>query len=118
MSSVDSPEVERFFETLAFLGFHNLDVERLSRRAAAANAVTSRIGVKGGSAQLLPGGLSRVRDRLVEARAEAQATRDFGTVDALKRALVDAGVEVRMSKDGVELVPGPDFDPARLEEIE
>jgi len=118
MSSVDSPEVERFFETLAFLGFLDLDVERHSRRAAVANAVTSRIGVKGGSVQLLPGDLARLRDRLVEARAEAQATRDFGTVDALKRALVDAGVEVRMSKDGVELVPGPDFDPAKLEAIE
>ncbi len=28
------------------------------------------------------------------------------------------GVEVRMSKDGDELVPGPDFDPAKLEALE
>ena len=36
-------------------------------------------------------------------------------VDAMKAALVAAGVEVRMSKAGVELLPGPGFDAARLE---
>lgn len=35
-------------------------------------------------------------------------------MDALKRALSEAGVEVRMTKDGTELVPGTGFDPARL----
>ena len=39
------------------------------------------------------------------------ATKDFSAVDALKSALIAAGVEVRMSKAGVELFPGPDFDP-------
>jgi cysteinyl-tRNA synthetase len=42
-------------------------------------------------------------------------TKNFAPVDALKSALLAAGVEVRMSKTGVELVPGPDFDPAKLE---
>ena len=42
-------------------------------------------------------------------------TKDFAGVDALKSALLAAGVEVRMSKAGVELVPGSGFDPAKLE---
>jgi cysteinyl-tRNA synthetase len=53
--------------------------------------------------------------RLAEVRTNAMATRDFSQVDALKSALTAAGVEVRMSKDGVELIPGPGFDPSKLE---
>lgn len=45
-------------------------------------------------------------------------TKDFSEVDRLKAALLDAGVEVRMSKDGVELIPGAGFDPAKLEGLE
>ncbi|ABD54875.1 cysteine--tRNA ligase [Jannaschia sp. CCS1] len=55
--------------------------------------------------------------RFSSARAEAMVTKDFTDVDALKSALTAAGVEVRMSKDGVELVPGPTFDPAKLEDL-
>ena len=59
--------------------------------------------------------LSRFATRLAELRQQATSTKDFSAVDALKSALVAAGVEVRMSKAGVELVPGSGFDPARLE---
>jgi cysteinyl-tRNA synthetase len=48
-------------------------------------------------------------------RETAMATKDFTAVDALKSALIAAGVEVRMSKSGVELSPGPGFDPTKLE---
>jgi cysteinyl-tRNA synthetase len=41
--------------------------------------------------------------------------KDFTSVDAMKAALVAAGVEVRMSKAGVELLPGSGFDAANLE---
>ncbi|MEI4233078.1 cysteine--tRNA ligase [Roseovarius sp. D22-M7] len=58
-----------------------------------------------------------VRSQLVEARETAMRTKDFSEVDRLKSALVDAGVEVRMSKEGVELVPGAGFDPAKLEAL-
>jgi cysteinyl-tRNA synthetase len=61
--------------------------------------------------------LSAYADRLISLRGAAVAAKDFSAVDALKSALIAAGVEVRMSKAGVELVPGPDFDPARLEAI-
>jgi len=50
-------------------------------------------------------------------RAEATASRDFTALDAMKAALRAAGVEVRMSGQGVELVPGPGFDPAALEAL-
>ncbi|MFE3838175.1 cysteine--tRNA ligase [Pseudogemmobacter sonorensis] len=50
-------------------------------------------------------------------RAQAKAARDFSALDAYKAALAAAGVEVRMSKSGVELVPGTGFDPAGLEAL-
>ena len=50
-------------------------------------------------------------------RSLAMKTKDFSEVDRLKFALISAGVEVRMSKNGVDLVPGPNFDPAKLEGI-
>ena len=62
--------------------------------------------------------LSAHAHRLAAAREAAMQTKDFAQVDRLKSALLAAGVEVRMSKAGVELVPGPDFDPAKLEGLE
>ena len=61
--------------------------------------------------------LDRLEERLVRLRDQAMQTKDFSHVDTLKAALVDAGVEVRMSKAGVELVPGPGFDAATLERL-
>jgi cysteinyl-tRNA synthetase len=55
--------------------------------------------------------------KFVAIRTAAMTSKDFSAVDALKSALIAAGVEVRMSKLGVELVPGPDFDPAKLEAL-
>ena len=59
--------------------------------------------------------LGAFAERLAALRATAMETKDFSGVDALKSALVEAGVEVRMSKASVDLVPGPSFDPAKLE---
>ncbi len=59
--------------------------------------------------------LSPLAARLSGLREAAKATKDFAPVDALKSALIAAGVQVRMSKEGVELLPGPGFDPAKLE---
>lgn len=50
-------------------------------------------------------------------RAEAMATKDFSKLDAMKQMLVAAGVEVKMRKDGVDLVAGPAFDPDKLEDL-
>ncbi|WP_028957664.1 cysteine--tRNA ligase [Sulfitobacter sp. 20_GPM-1509m] len=50
-------------------------------------------------------------------RAEAMASKDFSKLDAMKQMLVAAGVEVKMRKDGVDLVAGPAFDPDKLEDL-
>ncbi|WP_102223370.1 cysteine--tRNA ligase [Acidimangrovimonas sediminis] len=59
--------------------------------------------------------LSGWAETLAEARAAAMESKDFSRVDHLKAGLLAAGVEVRMSKAGVELLPGPEFDAAKLE---
>ncbi|MFT3689735.1 cysteine--tRNA ligase [Paenirhodobacter sp.] len=58
--------------------------------------------------------LSAHAAHLAALRAAAMAAKEFGPVDAYKAALLAAGVEVRMSKAGVELLPGAGFDAARL----
>ncbi|MEX0310776.1 MAG: cysteine--tRNA ligase [Tateyamaria sp.] len=54
---------------------------------------------------------------LKASRRSAMETKDFAEVDRLKSGLLAAGVEVRMTKDSVDLLPGPDFDPAKLEDL-
>jgi cysteinyl-tRNA synthetase len=51
------------------------------------------------------------------ARDDAMVSKDFGEVDRLKAAFLAAGVEVRMSKAGVELLAGPGFDAGKLEMV-
>jgi len=57
------------------------------------------------------------RERLILARQNAIETKDFSEVDRLKVMLVDAGVEVRMNKDGIELATNWLFDPAKLKAL-
>lgn len=59
--------------------------------------------------------LSAYETLLAEARAKAMETKDFSEVDRIKSALTEAGVEVRMSKAGVELLAAAGFDAAKLE---
>lgn len=59
--------------------------------------------------------LSPLAQKLAVLREAAQASKDFSQVDAMKTSLLSAGVEVRMSKAGIELVPGTGFDPAKLQ---
>ncbi|MGD9917851.1 MAG: cysteine--tRNA ligase [Paenirhodobacter sp.] len=61
--------------------------------------------------------LSEFSEKLADLRTAAMASKDFSAVDALKSALTAAGVEVRMSKAGVELLPGPGFDAAKLPDL-
>ena len=61
--------------------------------------------------------LSEISERFEKIRTEAMKTKDYSDLDALKSALIEAGVEVRMSKEGVELVAGPNFDRAKLEAL-
>ena len=52
-----------------------------------------------------------------ELRAAAMASKDFSKVDRAKSDFLGAGLEVRMSKEGVTLIPGPGFDAAKLEAV-
>ena len=61
--------------------------------------------------------LRKLREAFELLREDAKAKRDFSEVDDLKRRLIDAGVEVRISQEGVDLLLGPDFDPAKLEAL-
>ncbi len=61
--------------------------------------------------------LSDFASKLTALRETAMQTKDFSAVDALKSSLLAAGAEVRMTKAGVEVIPGPNFDPAKLEPL-
>jgi len=61
--------------------------------------------------------LSVQADLLFAAWQEARENKDFSRVDALKAQLLEAGVQVRLSKAGAELDAGPNFDPAKLEAL-
>lgn len=61
--------------------------------------------------------LSKLEQQLYSIRETAMQTKDFSEVDRLKSALIDAGVEVRMSKAGVELIADSNFDPSKLEAL-
>ena len=61
--------------------------------------------------------LTDVEAFLSDARATAMETKDFTEVDRIKAALVAAGIEVQMSKDGVKLTAPPGFDRAQLEGV-
>ncbi|UWR16902.1 cysteine--tRNA ligase [Sulfitobacter sp. M368] len=61
--------------------------------------------------------VSHFVDLLGALKAEAMETKDFSKLDALKKALVDAGLEVRMSKSEIALLPGPDFDKEKVEAL-
>lgn len=98
-ASARSHDGSQLARDLVFLGIHDWT----SLEAALADRSSSKAG------------LGVWATRLSDARERAMISKDFGEVDALKSALVAAGVEVRMSKAGVELVPGPGFDPAKLE---
>jgi len=61
--------------------------------------------------------LSAYADLLFAARQSAMETKDFAEVDRLKSIFQDAGLEVRMSKTGVELIPVGGFDMAKLDGV-
>src|SRR6056300_1713329 len=61
--------------------------------------------------------LSAYEAHLFAVRQTAMDTKDFSEVDRLKSAYQGAGLEVRMSKTGVELVPSAGFDIAALDGI-
>ena len=84
-------------EAAQFLGLLSADTEDWTKRA----------GIK----------FDALTEKLSLARTAAIESKDFSEVDRIKAVLTNAGVEVRMGKDGVVLVAGPDVDVAKLEEL-
>jgi cysteinyl-tRNA synthetase len=62
------------------------------------------------------GGADRVR-MIAERITAARTNRDFAAADRLRDALIAAGVEVRITRDGVQTALTLDFDPAALEHV-
>jgi cysteinyl-tRNA synthetase len=60
-------------------------------------------------------GLAGIGLQLDEMRKKALQTKDFSKVDLLKKQLTDAGAKVQISREGVSIEPGPNFDPSKLE---
>ncbi len=62
--------------------------------------------------------LEHAKTLFTAARSTAKERKDFSDVDRLKAILTAAGVEVRVSKQGVELIPREGFDPSKLEDLQ
>ncbi len=103
---VDQDEVDRFAASARLLGLLEDDE-------------TMGSWFFGGAVETLaaPALLGEWSWKLMAARIEAMESKNFTQVDLWKAALTSAGLEVRISKTGVELVPGPDFDPTKLEAL-
>jgi len=61
--------------------------------------------------------LEEIEEKISELREEAASSKDFSKVDALKSNLLDAGLEVRISKSGSNVIRTPSFSPAKLEAL-
>jgi cysteinyl-tRNA synthetase len=85
--------------------------------AATLNAAARLLGLLQDDmgAWAVAGDLSAYEAMLSHARQTAMDTKDFSQVDHLKARFQDAGLEVRMSKTGVELIPSTGFDMAKLD---
>ncbi|MQY41535.1 cysteine--tRNA ligase [Epibacterium sp. SM1969] len=106
LSSKDERSGTLLVGSMSLLGLLNpdTDIEFLSRP-------------EGASFLTWTGDLSLFARKIDDARKAAMESKDFSEVDRLKAAYIAAGLEVRMSKSGVELVPGPAFDAAKLEGV-
>ena len=56
-------------------------------------------------------------DRLLQARKDARAAKDFARSDAIRDAFAAAGVTVKDTPEGAEWELSPNFDASKLEEI-
>jgi len=115
-SDLNTPlAIKRLEELARFAESGNEAQKRLFKECA--NFLGLLTDDTGGWATISEGILEELAYKLGDLRDSAKVSKDFSEVDSLKAALVDAGVEVRMHKTGVELVPGTGFDPAKLEAL-
>jgi len=84
---------------------------------ASANLLGLLADDMGGWAKAVDFDLSAFESLVFSARTTAMETKDFSEVDRLKSTLIAAGVDVQMSKEGVTLIAGPNFDASKLEAL-
>ncbi|MBI6629913.1 cysteine--tRNA ligase [Pontibaca salina] len=72
------------------------------------------------TAKAVRSAISEVLDlpELLSRLEEARAKKDYAQADRLRDGLVNAGVEVNITKEGVEAVRLPHFDPAKLDALQ
>ncbi|KPP88693.1 MAG: cysteine--tRNA ligase [Rhodobacteraceae bacterium HLUCCO07] len=98
----DSEPIRRLFASIRFLGFKDLDPNRLKRSSSIYGAIDE---------VLLGGQIAELK--------KARAEKDWSTADAIRARLVDAGVKVKISGDNrVSYELSADFDPAKLKALE
>ena len=61
--------------------------------------------------------LRTMAEKLDKLREAAMQSKDFSAVDRMKADLTEAGLEVRMTKGGVELLPTSGFVPSKLKAL-
>jgi cysteinyl-tRNA synthetase len=105
--------VRSFFASLRLLGFSGEDPSALAHSAGI------RASLEKAWSTVIEGGADTdAIEALLDRRDAAKQERDFGTADAIRDALNDAGIIVTDTADGVKWQVGPSFDPAKLEAIE
>ncbi|MCF8487249.1 MAG: cysteine--tRNA ligase [Rhodobacteraceae bacterium] len=107
LNSSISSNPQSLLDHARFLGLMN-DTARAARKADTLSIASG----SGPSAQF-----ASLANRLDRLRKDALITMNFCEVDALKKSLQEAGIEVRMSKLGVELIAGPNLDRSKLEAL-
>ncbi len=115
-NDLNTPLALRRLETLGNMAEHGDDSHRRWFREAA-NFLGLLTDEQSGWVTSADGILQELARKLGDLREVARETKDYTEVDAMKSALVAAGVEVRMSKDGIALEARPGFDPAKLEAL-
>ncbi|SDW36274.1 cysteine--tRNA ligase [Litoreibacter albidus] len=97
------------------------DAPNLLASAHALGFLTNEMGAWAETGPADGADVSRLHDIarwFAAARKKAMETKDFSTIDDYKAQLSAAGIDVKMSKDGVDLEPNAKFDSGLLWKIE
>ncbi|MDO5757137.1 MAG: cysteine--tRNA ligase [Rhodobacterales bacterium] len=100
-SDKDSDAVLRFFATLKFLGFDDLDPQRLERRKTLEQ-----------SEEAVP-----LVNKMIAALDQARAAKDYDTADAIRAKLAAADIHISTTKSGTEWEYPYRFDPSKLDSL-
>ena len=99
----------RIYASQLLLGF---DLRESATAVDAAKESDERLGVVTRAFETVDL-LDQLRDRMMAARGEG----NYADSDQIRDALIDAGAEVKFSKEGVQIIRLPNFDPAKLETL-